>query len=190
LNELSGRFDSMERLLDKLDRSLERIELVTVVREPNTSMSADAYDGLRKQVVAAVSERMAHLRQLAQFDAAVQAGASSKELEALVREWREQSQLEVVEDMTVLDAFELVGPEAAEGRQLVRPAYVDGVTGRVIRAGILERVEDSPIPTDIFESGDDPDDAEPPAGEELEPTTTDNHEAADEEQSVAPGGPE
>lgn len=154
LDRLSTRVDTIEQLLDRLDRSLEKIELVTIVREPNTGMSAEAYDGLRKQVIAAVNERMAHLQQLAQFDAAIQSGASGDELDALVREWRGQSQLDVIEDIELTDAFELVGPESAVGRQLVRPAYVDGVTGRVVRAGIIERVDEPASSSGDVESSD------------------------------------
>jgi hypothetical protein len=144
LRAMSRRIDAVEKLLDKLDRSMERVELVTVVREPNTGISADAYNGLRKQVIAAVGERTAHLNQLAQFDSSLRAGASAEELAALVREWLGQTSVELIEDPAVEGAFELVGPEDAPGRRVIRPAYVDRVTGRVVRGGIVERVEEEP----------------------------------------------
>jgi hypothetical protein len=151
LRVLSSRIETVEQLLDKLDRSVERIELVTVVREPNTGMSADAYNGLRKQVIAAVGERMAHLHQLAQFDSSLRAGASADELAGLVREWLAQTSVEMIEDPTVEGAFELVGPEGATGRRVLRPAYVDRVTGRVVRGGIVERVEEESVKARIVE---------------------------------------
>jgi hypothetical protein len=138
---LSDRVGAIADLLDQVHRSMERIELVTVIREPNTGMSADAYNGLRKQVIGAMSERMAHLHQLAQFDASLRAGATSEELSALAREWLGQSSLDTIEDLTHEEAFELVGPETATGRRILRPAYVDRLTGRVVRAGIAERVD-------------------------------------------------
>src|SRR5262249_25152720 len=85
------QLEDLARLVDKSDRSVERIELVTVVREPNTSISADAYNGLRKQVIAAAGERTAHLHQLAQFDAALRSDATLETLQALVAEWLEQA---------------------------------------------------------------------------------------------------
>jgi predicted P-loop ATPase/GTPase len=133
------RLDEMAQLLDKLDRSVERIELVTVVREPNTGMSADAYAGLRKQVIAAVGERTAHLHQLAQFDSALRTGATAEELTTVTREWLAQAALDVLEDPAVAEAFEFVGPDDASGVRVLRPAYVDGATGRVIKAGVAER---------------------------------------------------
>lgn len=140
--ELVERLDSMERLLDRIERSVEKIEIVTVVREPNTGMSADAYDGLRKQVIASASERSAHLIQLAELDAAVRSGAGSADLAALAREWLGQASLVAVDDPKVDDAFELVGPDDAPGRHVLRPGYVDALTGRVVRAGLLERRDD------------------------------------------------
>ena len=138
--KIEERLGTVEQLLDKVDRSIERIEIVTVVREPNSTVAADAYNGLRKQVIAAVGERNAHLHQLARFDAALSAGADAEELATLVREWLEESSLSVVNDPDVEGAFEVVGPEDAPDRRVVRPAYVDDVTGRVVRSGILERV--------------------------------------------------
>lgn len=119
-------------------------------------MAADAYTGLRKQIIAAVSERTAHLHQLAQFDSTLRAGATPDELSILVREWLGQASLEVVEDTSLDGAFEFVGPKDAPGVRVVRPAYVDGVTGRVIRSGVAERLTegepvaaiDAPDPTE------------------------------------------
>jgi hypothetical protein len=146
LQTVSERLSTVEALLDGLTRSMERVELVTVIREPNTGMSADAYNGLRKQVIAAVGERMAHLNQLAQFDSALRAGATVEELGALVREWLGQGAMDIVEDVARDEAFELVGPTTATARRLVRPAYVDRLTGRVIRTGIAERVDEQEPP--------------------------------------------
>ena len=141
--ELADRLASIHGLVDKLDRSVERIEIVTVVREPNSALSADAYNGLRKQVIAAAGERNAHLYQLAQFDSALRAGATPEELATLVREWMGQASLEVVDDPGLEDGFQFVGPENATGRKVVSPAYVDRVTRRIVRAGVAERVPEA-----------------------------------------------
>ena len=140
--DLDARMTAVEETLDKVDRNMERIEIVTMVREPNTGIAADAYDGLRKQVIASAGERVAHLHQLAQFDSAVRAGASMEQLGALVREWMGQASLLVVEDADLADAFDFVGPEDATGVRVSRPAYVDSVTGRIVRKGVAERVEE------------------------------------------------
>lgn len=134
---LEERMHALEQLLDKIDRSVERIEIVTVVREPGTTMAADAYEGLRKQVVAAAGERMAHLAQLAHFDAAVRSGATPNELAQLVKEWMTNASLMHVGDPRHDGSFEVVGD--GDAARVLRPAYVDGVTGRVVRSGVIER---------------------------------------------------
>jgi hypothetical protein len=189
LESLDGRVASMEMVLEKLERSIERIELVTVVREPNTGMSADAYHGLRKQVIAAVNERMAHLQQLMQFDAALSSGISTEDLTGLVREWREQSQLELLDDITLTDAFEFIGPEDGLDQRLVRPAYVDGVTGRVIRIGIVERLTGSE--KQVAEEEPEVQPSDPPASDETRGRASDielGTEAVENSNSVPAGG--
>ena len=113
IEAMGNRLKTVEHLLDKIDRSVERIEIVTVVREPNTSLSADAYNGLRKQIIAAVGERNAHIHQLAQFDSALRAGSTPDELSALVGQWLSQASVETLEDLDVEGAFDLVGPADA-----------------------------------------------------------------------------
>jgi hypothetical protein len=137
---VEDRLETLERVVDKVDRSVERIEIVTVVREPNSTVAADAYNGLRKQVIAAVGERNAHLHQLVQFDSALRAGGTVEDLGALVREWLSQASVQVVDDPGLEDAFEVVGPDGGPDRRVVKPAYVDGLTGRVVREGLVERV--------------------------------------------------
>lgn len=130
----------VEQLVDKLDRRVEKIELVTVIREPNSGLAADAYNGLRKQVVAAVTERNVHLHQLAQFDTAVRGEASTDHLGALVGEWLAQAGVQVVSDPQIQEAFQFVGDADGAHVRVVRPAYVDSVTGRVIQSGVAERL--------------------------------------------------
>ncbi len=140
IDVLLAQLAAVERLVDKLDRRLEKIELVTVVREPATGLAADAYNGLRKQVIAAVTERSAHLHQLARFDTAVRGEASTEHLRALVGEWLAQAEVEVISDPQLEDAFQFVGEADGGEVQVVRPAYVDRATGRVIQSGIAERL--------------------------------------------------
>ena len=75
--ELREAVDQIARQLDQLDRRSEKMEVILMVREPTAGVAAEAYDGLRKQVVAAMTERMAHLQQLVQLDAALTAGADA-----------------------------------------------------------------------------------------------------------------
>lgn len=132
------------RALDLLDRRVEKMETVIMVREPSSAAAAEAYDGLRKQVVNAVSERLNHLAQLVQLDVALTHAADADQLTKLVDSWFEQAALLRIDDpehprRDVL--FELVADQGG-AYEVLEPAYVDTLTGRVIRLGQARR---SPI---------------------------------------------
>jgi hypothetical protein len=139
--ELRAAVERITGQMDQLDRRTEKMEVILMVREPTTSVAAEAYEGLRKQVVTAVTERMAHLAQLVQLDAALTAGTHADEVGKLVRGWVEQASLERVVDPEHPQRdllFEMV--EDLGGRpEVLEPAYVDAVTGRVIRRGSIRR---------------------------------------------------
>lgn len=147
--ELEDRLREAERLLDRIDRNVEGIERVTMVREPGNHKAAEAYDGLRRQIGAALAERHAHLHQLAQFDAARRANATPEQLESLVSEWMGQAQLAVVFAPDVPGAFEEVGDSKGDHIHVLTPAYVDEVTGRVVRSGFVERTSRPPLPPSL-----------------------------------------
>jgi|SRR5690349_10773708 hypothetical protein len=117
------------------------MEVILMVREPATGVAAEAYDGLRKQVVAAMTERMAHLQQLVQLDAALIGGADADTVGRLVRGFADQASLSRVTDAEHPDRdmlFELV--DDLGGRlEVLEPAYVDTITNRVIRRGSMRR---------------------------------------------------
>jgi hypothetical protein len=136
--EIAGVLHRLQQLVDQLDRRMERIETVVMVREPQTPMAAEAYEGLRKQVINAASSRMNHLTQLTQWDAAIRHGAGTQDLTDMLDSWFEQSGLERVTDAGPgeLDRyFEFVGARSGGPVEVMAPAYVDSVTGRVVRLG-------------------------------------------------------
>lgn len=135
---------AMERIvgqLDQLDRRTEKMEVILMVREPSSGAAAEAYEGLRKQVVTSATERLAHLAQLVQLDSALTAGADAESFGKLVRGFVEQASLERVTDPEHPERdllFEVV--EDLGGRaEVLEPAYVDTVTRRVIRRGSIRR---------------------------------------------------
>ena len=139
------------KTLDQLDRRLEKMETILLVREPGSVAAAEAYEGLRRQVVNAVSERLLHLSQLVQFDVALRQGATADEMVRLLDGWLEQASLRRVVDPHHAEhelLYDLVS-DAGGPLEILAPAYVDSVNGRVIRTGRARRgpVRHSPIPT-------------------------------------------
>ena len=133
-----AELQQLSSLLDRIDRRTERIETVTLVREPSTAAAADAYEGLRKQVVAAVSARTAHLSQLAQCDVALRRGATQADLAEMLDRWCEQAGLEKLTDPAHPEfarCFEFVDDRSGGPVEVLEPAYVDRFTGRPVRLG-------------------------------------------------------
>lgn len=138
---LLERLSEVERSLDRISRSIERIEVATIVREPSSALSVDAYDGLRRQIVAAAQERTAHLRQLAIFAEAAQAQAP--QLRPVVEEWLGQAGLIRWSDPADSRYYDELGGEGDDLR-ILRHAFVDEATGRPVVMGQTERAPGLP----------------------------------------------
>lgn len=131
--------DLQERLA-RLEHQAELIKTVLIVKEPNTVHASEAYDGLRKQVVAAASERRSHLSQLVAMAVAVSRATSVEDLVPQVREWMEQAGVaaltEVPPGHDASHVFEDVSGDGLGGDlDILEPAYVDMQTSSLIRLG-------------------------------------------------------
>jgi len=134
----------LERRLDAIEELLEQFKIVLMLREPMTGAAADAYEGLRKQVVAGFEARNARLVGLARLDAEVQRGASMKEMTLLLRDLLAEAALIRVDDPARLDGqadllFNIVGGKG-DGLEVIEPAYVDAQTHRTVRMGTARAV--------------------------------------------------
>ncbi len=112
---------------------LDRLELILTIRDPGSSKAAEAYEGLRKSITAAVAERTSHLVHLAQMDAALQRGETADSLALLMRDLMAQAGLERVSDPTCRDCYEVDGD--AGPLEVLEPAYVEIATARLVRPG-------------------------------------------------------
>lgn len=114
-----------------------------MVREPATMQTAEAYEGLRKQVIASAAERNAHLAQLARLDAEANRGASAESMQLLLRDLLNEAGLHRLEsvDGSSSGLFDDVGGEGDAWR-VVEPAYYEDMSGqvRIVRTGKAERV--------------------------------------------------
>ncbi len=118
-----------------LDERLANIEGMLLLKDPGAARAAEAYEGLRRQIVGASAERITHLVHLAQFDAALHAGESAGALALLAADLLAQAGLERCDDPTRAGAFDIApGDEGGELR-VVEPAHVEAHTGRVVRRG-------------------------------------------------------
>ena len=79
------------------------------------------------------------------------------------------------------DAFELVGSVDGEGRKLVRAAYLDGVSRRVVRGGLVECAPREPQASDLGPLADE---------ERTEPVEDTAGAELSQESATVPGGSE
>lgn len=168
-----ARRKDTERMLTavtEMERQVDRVYTALVVRDPGTSVSAEAYEGLRKQVIVGATAKQAHVAQLAEFDVALRRGASTHDLQALVSQWLDQAGVTRIEDPAVRDAFDGSVASGAEAEVEI-PGYFIASTGQLVRQGRLRER------------------AQPASEAEAEPATA-NAQAGDEnavhKESAAP----
>lgn len=151
--ELATALREVSDRLRQLEHDADLLKTVLVVREPGTVHAANAYEGLRKQVIAATGERRTHLAQLAAMAVAVARAGSVDDLRPQVREWLQQAG--VVEVWTLpegalpQDLFEDLDGGSLEGvpeLDVAEPAYLDGTTGSLLRLGRARAAVLEPLP--------------------------------------------
>lgn len=123
-----------------LEQQAELIKTVLIVKEPNTVQASQAYDGLRKQVVAAATERRSHLAQLVAMSVAVSRATAVSDLVPQIKEWMEQAGVAplsgVPDGNDATHLFEDIGGAGLNGPlDVVEPAYIDMQTNTVLRLG-------------------------------------------------------
>lgn len=114
---------------------VNRIEAALTVREPGSSISAEAFEGLRRQVVAGAAERRRLLVCLADLRSAIDQGATLEALTMTLDSWCDQAGLTSSPDFRNLDHYERL-PASDDSVHIHRRAWVDQATGAVIRRGL------------------------------------------------------
>lgn len=147
---MSGFRRRLEVRLDAMSTRLDRIDAALVVRDPGNARSAEAYEGLRKTVIAAGRDRRRHLAHLVMFAEAVERATSNESLAELVEQWAREEGLERSWDTSRSDLFTRTDG-AGDTLQVVRPAWVDAAPDRpsvLVKHGIARPVaaEDLPSP--------------------------------------------
>jgi hypothetical protein len=156
-------------LTEQIERRLDKMETVLIIREPSSTVAAEAYDGLRKQIITALSERQAHVTQLVQFAAALDSGADLPTLSSMVAGWLESANVIATSDPHTPDAdilFQMV-EDLGGPVDVLAPAYVDTATNRVIRQGRIRKAAPGagePGPVTPTGAGSTP----PPVGSSIE----------------------
>ena len=120
---------------------LERIDAALVTRDPGSARSAEAYDGLRKQVNQASKNRRIHVSHLLSLSDSIQRGAEYQLVKDRVSDFLIELGVSHTSDVSRADFFEVTG---GTGDFLVctAPAVIetlDDGTISLVRLGQAER---------------------------------------------------
>lgn len=140
----SHLLEELARRMEAIERDLAKVETAIIVREPTTPLAAEAFDGLRKQVLASSRSSNTHLAQLIEFDRSLRADAQIADLRMLVDGWLRQVGVRVLFEPVSQELFDLHGE--GERVEVQTPAYVidsgDG-TQRVLQPGVALRYDNN-----------------------------------------------
>jgi hypothetical protein len=140
MNKEEQLLRELQEQVKDLRQQAELIKTVLIVKEPNTIHSAEAFEGLRKSVVASTQSRRGVLRQLISISVAINRAKSLDDLRPQVEEWLAQAGLAtlslVPDEQEAAALFEDIGDEGLDGPiEVVEPAYVEIESGSLLRQG-------------------------------------------------------
>lgn len=134
----------------QMKETLNSINTALIVREPGTARASEAYDGLRRQVAAATTERRNHLLELVRMLEALDSQASRDQLRILVGDWAGQAGLQRWDDTSVTEFFDHIG-DGDGPVEIVNSAWVIGDPAALVKAGLVRRrpLDQVPVPDDV-----------------------------------------
>jgi hypothetical protein len=146
--------------LENIEILLQRLEAAVVVRDPGNAHSADAYDGLRKQIIQSGKNHRTHLAHLISLSDSLQRGADIALITDRVNDFLTELGVMRISDTNFVDLFEVVEGEGS-ALECIEPAVVEKLDNQVmvpIKLGkarrvpgpeLLEETSQEVVPTQI-----------------------------------------
>ena len=128
--------------LENIEILLQRLEAAVVVRDPGNAHSADAYDGLRKQIIQSGKNHRTHLAHLISLSDSLQRGADIALITDRVNDFLTELGVMRISDTNFVDLFEVVEGEGS-ALECIEPAVVEKLDNQVmvpIKLGKARRV--------------------------------------------------
>lgn len=134
---------SIRKRLEDIEHLLHRLDTAIVVRDPGSSRSADAFDGLRRQIIQASKNKRSHTAHLVGLAQSIERGGSLELVKDRVDDFLKELGVEFLSDTSFPDAFEVVEGEG-EGLECIEPAVIERLEDGqavVISLGKARRVQ-------------------------------------------------
>lgn len=139
---------------------LERIDAGLITRDPGTARSAEAYDGLRKQLNQASKNRRIHVSHLLSLSDSIDRGAEYQLVKDRVADFLAELGVSHSSDLSRPDFFEIKGG-SGDFLECLVPAIVetmDDGTVSLVRLGVAERTANpafTPYKPSVSDHGSD-----------------------------------
>lgn len=153
---------STRALVEQTHQIVDRIQMALITRE--TNMAIEAYDGLRKAVTGAQSQRHAHIADLARLHRAMLGGADTTSIRSHLDEMLDAVGVRPLADPALLPSnvpieffFEVLGGDG-DAWEVIAPAYAD-TNWAVAARGRIRAVPSKPagqLPTDASRAEGEP----------------------------------
>lgn len=156
--EVIEAFENLQIAYRDLELMIKGIETALIVRDPGTALSADAYEGLRRQVVQISSQRRQHISNLLDLVDAVDKGATVETLRLRAADFLAELGLTEIDVSNASAHPDDVFDELSEGLD-ERSAWIHnlGETYQVVRKGIFNPPPKEDLPEPDVELVEDED---------------------------------
>lgn len=134
--------------LINIERLLQRLDAAVVVRDPGSTHAAEAYEGLRKQIMQSGKSHRIHTAHLLSLADSLERGADMELIRDRVSDFMAELGLKRIYDTGDSELFEIIEGEGS-GLECIEPAIVEQLAdGRrsVVRQGNARRVPGPPEP--------------------------------------------
>jgi len=142
--------NNRQRLVN-IEILLQRLEAAVVVRDPGNAHSADAYDGLRKQIIQSGKNHRIHLAHLISLSDSLQRGADLDLITDRVNDFLGELGVMRISNTDYVDLFEVVEGEGS-ALECIEPAVVEKLDNQTLVPIKLGKARRVPGPDPIEES--------------------------------------
>ena len=137
---VADRQEQIAKDMRQTAKDLSALSAALVVREPATATAAQAYDGLRKAVMAGAQARRELLVDLVELTELLDHDVEIEDIRSFVEELRLRAHLAQDGDVAARPAHFTVLDGVGDTVRVNKVAWVDEQTGALIKRGLAERV--------------------------------------------------
>lgn len=141
--------------LDRIERLLERLDAAVVVREPGNARSAEAFEGLRKQIIQSGKNHRSHVAHLLSLEDSLERGADVSLVRDRVGDFLRELGIERTTDVRMADWFEIV-EGAGPVLECIEPAVIERLDGNHVALVRLGKARALPAPAISADRSDSP----------------------------------